>query len=194
MRNRVVIRREGVARDEEVFVGRRRTTHDLVVSFILHHNDYHMSYPATSSRVSSAGARTTARVAKGALRNEVSYDPHDDEDGHQTNDDLSGFQFVNSNTDPSDIEVFLRSVRTRPLGGDDCPSHHTEADALPDDVGETQYVTPLGSAHVGGFLFPDILRWLRSYYDGTLHVGVDHAVVLVRPRLSECVRVGGSAG
>ena len=105
MRNRVVIRRERVARDEEVFVGRRRTTHDLVVSFILHHDDYHMSYPATSSRVSSAGARTTARVAKGALRNEVSYDPHDDEDGHQTNDDLSGFQFVNSNTDPSDIEV-----------------------------------------------------------------------------------------
>src|SRR5437773_3871798 len=115
MRNRVVIRREGVARDEEVFVGRRRTTHDLVVSFILHHDDYHMSYPASSSRVSSAGART-AGVAKAAHRNEVSYDPRDDEDGHQTSDDPSCFQFVNSDTDSSDIEVFLRSVRTRPLG------------------------------------------------------------------------------
>src|SRR5437660_10175140 len=100
MRNRVVIRRERVARDEEVFVGRRRTTHDLVVSFILHHDDYHMFYPATSSRVSSAGARTTDRVAKAAHRNEVSYDPRDDEDGHQTNDDPSGFQFANSNTGP----------------------------------------------------------------------------------------------
>ena len=116
MRNRGVIRREGVARDEEVFVGRRRTAHDPVVWFILHHDDYHMSYPATSNRVSSAGGRTTDRVAKASHRNEVSYDAHDDEDGHQTNDDLSGFQFVSSDAGPSDIEVFLRLVRTERYG------------------------------------------------------------------------------